>query len=342
MAAPHSTTRAPSVSERVAPRSAESRPSDIPRAAPAESDARLKMVQSPPAPALADPAAPTPPVAVSQTAATQRKNEPASEPVIQPLTTPVPVEKALVAPLRAASAPAPAEPLLPLRVEPAALPTLADTPVAPRAPLEAPVQIKALPALAGPASDATATSATRAQPLEAAPRAPSLAVPNLQAVPSVSAASLPALAPLAAAPTRVATPAATSAPSDTPRPAVGAAVPDGAPGASATSARPSLGSPNAGPQLGRDVATAPSAPASAPRLNLELARPRSGEIAREGSRGVLQLLPLPPERKSKLAEGIEQAAKKDCKDAYAGAGLLAIVPLAIDAVKSNSATGCKW
>lgn len=343
-AAPQTSTRAPSISERVAPRSAESRPSDIPRAAPAENDARLKMVQSPPAPALADPVAPAPPVPVSHTAVAERKIEPVSLPVSEPLTAPAPVEiKALTAPARLASAPALAERLLPLRVEPATLPTLADAPVAPRALLDAPVEIKALPTLPGPASAAAAASTARAQPLEAAPRAPSLVVPNLQAVPSVSAASLPAIASApTSVPTSVPTSAPTSASSLTRSPTSTAAAPDGSPGATATSTQPSVGSPNAGPQLGRDVATAPSAPASAPRLNLDLVRPRGGEIARQGSRGVLQLLPLPPERKSKLAEGIEQAAKKDCKDAYSPMGILAVVPLALDAVKSNSATGCKW
>jgi hypothetical protein len=36
---------------------------------------------------------------------------------------------------------------------------------------------------------------------------------------------------------------------------------------------------------------------------------------------------------------IEAARKSDCKTAYAGAGLLAIIPLAASAVMD---TGCKW
>ena len=54
---------------------------------------------------------------------------------------------------------------------------------------------------------------------------------------------------------------------------------------------------------------------------------------------MLRVLPAPPERPSKLAEGIEKAAKKDCRNAYSGAGLLAVIPLAADAVKGD---GCKW
>jgi hypothetical protein len=89
------------------------------------------------------------------------------------------------------------------------------------------------------------------------------------------------------------------------------------------------------------VATRPSAPASAPRLNLELPRSRGGEIGRDGQRGVLNLIPPPPERRSKLADDIANAAKKDCKTAYAGAGLLAVVPLLIDATKTKGGD-CKW
>lgn len=87
------------------------------------------------------------------------------------------------------------------------------------------------------------------------------------------------------------------------------------------------------------MATSPSAAASAP-LNLNLARPRGGEISGSGSRAVLNLLPPPPERKSKLAEDIAKTLKKDCKEAYAGMGLLAVIPLAIDAAKTKD--NCKW
>jgi hypothetical protein len=50
-------------------------------------------------------------------------------------------------------------------------------------------------------------------------------------------------------------------------------------------------------------------------------------------------MPHPPETKSKLTEGIEKAAKPDCRQAYAGMGLAAVVPLAIDAARDK---GCKW
>lgn len=102
-----------------------------------------------------------------------------------------------------------------------------------------------------------------------------------------------------------------------------------------------FGSPDAGPQRGHDVATPPSTPASAPKLNLELPRPQQGgELARRSSRSLLQLLPHPPDDpKSKLGESVQKAAREDCRKAYGNAGLLAIVPLAADAARDK---GCRW
>jgi hypothetical protein len=105
-------------------------------------------------------------------------------------------------------------------------------------------------------------------------------------------------------------------------------------------ARPSIGAPDAGAQQGHDIATAPSAPPSAPPLDLDLRRPHGGEISRQGSHGVFRVLPHPPETESQLAKDIKKSARPDCRDAYGEKnGLLAVVPLARDAVKG---TGCKW
>lgn len=101
----------------------------------------------------------------------------------------------------------------------------------------------------------------------------------------------------------------------------------------------SAGSPAAGSRLGRDLALPPSAAASAPRAPLNLSLPRGGEMAARGSPGLVELLPQPPERKSKLEQSIEDATNKDCRKAYANAGLLAVVPLAVDAARGK---GCKW
>lgn len=99
------------------------------------------------------------------------------------------------------------------------------------------------------------------------------------------------------------------------------------------------GAPDAGARIGHDVATAPSLPASAPRLNLDLVRPRGGLVSPQGPRGLLPVLPHPPEQPSKLARDIEKAVKPDCRQAYGGMGLLAAVPLAADALRDK---GCRW
>jgi len=138
-----------------------------------------------------------------------------------------------------------------------------------------------------------------------------------------------ALAPIQALPTEapVGLPALAASPRDTAGPVV-----------------PALpaGRLDAGPQVGHDVATAPSSPASAPRLNLELARPRGGQLSRQGGAGVLPLLPRPPELPDKLSRDIDKAAKADCRTAYQGLGLLAVVPLAADALGGGKGSACKW
>ncbi|MBW8843783.1 MAG: hypothetical protein JF607_02245 [Burkholderiales bacterium] len=102
----------------------------------------------------------------------------------------------------------------------------------------------------------------------------------------------------------------------------------------------SAGSPDAGSRLGPDLALPPSASASAPRAPLNLSLPRSGDIAARRGPGLIDALPQPPEqRKSKLEQSIEDAANKDCRKAYAGAGILAAIPLAIDSARGK---GCKW
>ena len=99
-----------------------------------------------------------------------------------------------------------------------------------------------------------------------------------------------------------------------------------------------IGTPEAGPRLGHDAATPPPQPPSAPRADGSFPA-RGPDTLRPGSSSVLNLLPPPPEKKSKLATEIEKAAKPDCRQAYAGMGLLAAVPLAADAVRGK---GCKW
>lgn len=180
--------------------------------------------------------------------------------------------------------------------------------------------------------------------------APPLPVPtqrNAQALPTpiTPPAPAPQAAPEPPAERRLQAPATAlraPQPALSPNPATAVALPPEPgqlPRTDARVARP--GSPDAGAQVGRDVATPAAAAASAvPRLNLELARPRGGELSRHGTAGVLPLLPRPPERDDKLARDIEKAARGDCRTAHSGAGILAVIPLVVDAMKKDGA--CKW
>jgi hypothetical protein len=93
----------------------------------------------------------------------------------------------------------------------------------------------------------------------------------------------------------------------------------------------------------RDGAAPATEPGGPPAITAESLRRRAAEIAREGSgsSGVLNLVPPPPpvERKDALAEGIAKAAKPDCRTAYSGMGLLAVVPLVASTVGNG---GCRW
>ena len=229
----------------------------------------------------------------------------------QPLPKPTP-RPAVPAPV-AAPAPAPAPVPVPVPV-PVPAPAPAPAPVPVPAPAPPAVAVRPAPPVA------VATPAVAAEPVAAAP------VLRQIAPMAAAAAPAPALAPVQsqAAQAPVGLPSLPAAPAGVPAAALPA------------------GRPDAGPQVGHDVATAPSAPASAPRLNLELARPRAGELSRQGATGVLQLLPRPPELPDKLSRDIDKAAKVDCRKAYQDLGLLAVVPLAADALRGSKDSGCKW
>jgi hypothetical protein len=215
------------------------------------------------------------------------------------------------------------------RIEPAKIEREVVQPVAPPKverdivqPVETPVPRK-LPAEPSPRPERSAPA------IEREPAAP--AVPLPRSAPSSTAPRAERLAPPAAAADRAPAagpPARTDAPSDEAPPRLRFGAPD--PGVEDFKAR-------------RDVVVPSTEPGGAPRIDLEASRQRAREIASEASgyRGVVPLaLPLPlPERKTKLGQAIEKAVKPDCRDAYAGLGLLAVPALIASTVGDG---GCRW
>lgn len=152
-------------------------------------------------------------------------------------------------------------------------------------------------------------------------------------MPAPAAAAVPAVAD-AAATSQSATP---TTPATSATPATGAAqLPPANPG---PTTRIGAGRPDAGARLGHDLATPPSLPSSAPRLNLSLPGSRAAQTSSDLPKGVLQLLPRPPQTPSKLTRDIEKAGQPDCTKAYAGMGLLAVIPLVAAAIRDK---GCRW
>jgi hypothetical protein len=79
-----------------------------------------------------------------------------------------------------------------------------------------------------------------------------------------------------------------------------------------------------------------------PAIDLETARKRASQIAREGvgQRALLPFpMPAPPERKTRTEEALEKARKPDCRTAYKDLGLLAVVPLVANEFGEGS---CRW
>ena len=297
-----------------------------------------------------------------------RESTPEPTPLPPFVSPPASPAAALAAPLKQiTAAPAlPAAPQAPLRPSSAAAqvqsPQLASVPL-PSATLQAASAERQLAARLAPeraAPGAALPDVVRAPagPLLGAVPAPSLLAAPLppSAAPEPALAQLPRLAPAtplsAPLPALAAMPAAAVAaplpsvqnlvrPGPAPAGATASATtgPVSSPVA-ATAAAAGQGAADAGSRVGADVATPPSNATSAPkRLNLELPRLRGGELSRYSTTGLLPALPRPPELPDKLGSAIEKTAKDDCRKAYAAAGLLAVVPLAVDALREG---GCKW
>jgi hypothetical protein len=89
---------------------------------------------------------------------------------------------------------------------------------------------------------------------------------------------------------------------------------------------------------GNGSVQAPGTGASAP-LNLDLHGGGNGPSLGRTRSGLVGVLPAPAEKKTQLETDLEKANREKCGDAYSKSGLLAVIPLAKDAVTGK---GCKW
>lgn len=83
--------------------------------------------------------------------------------------------------------------------------------------------------------------------------------------------------------------------------------------------------------------------AEEPRLNLDELKRSALAIDKQRQPGTIEKIQQSHRRddgfEKKLADGTKKAERKDCLKAYSGAGLLAIIPLAVSTVVD---TGCNW
>lgn len=174
-----------------------------------------------------------------------------------------------------------------------------------------------------------------------APAAPVETVAPAAQVPRVAQPVPAAAADRIAEPARAAPPITPSTPIHTSPPSVLPSASRVAPGAPDGAGTAVVDAPAIAATIPR-VPT-PSAAGNAPRIDLDAVRQRARELAREGS-GPRTLLPFnvrPKEdSRTKEQQAFDKALKRpDCRDAYSGMGLAAVVPLLWDSVSEK---GCKW
>ncbi|MGZ3182759.1 MAG: hypothetical protein ACXU8N_09985 [Telluria sp.] len=135
------------------------------------------------------------------------------------------------------------------------------------------------------------------------------------------------------------------------RPRPPAMPPPSRPRLAAAHARPRPAAPPVSPAAGPALTLVPPAPAAAAPVP-ETAHPVDFDAARKVAAAVGHEETLAARthpnilkteqltRQERLARAISRAEKPDCKDAYAGMGILAILPLAKNALSKDSS--CKW
>jgi hypothetical protein len=276
-----------------------------------------------------------------------------STPLLQPVT-PTVIQQRLTAP-----------PELEMpRIESRTVPSIAAPPVITQPMESKPVAIPKLQELA--------PTPVITQPLEARP-VPAPKLQELAPVPQIETIAKPVEAPpireVPVAPPQVVAPAPTPTPSPAatpqvepriepriePQPQQRESLPQGtqrqAPTQEAPSPRPvpapapgTPGVPDAPSQFRKrpEEPTGSYDPFSTPKdLDLDAIKRRAGQLARGTGNNALLAFPMPavPPKKSKMEEAIENARKPDCRTAYAGLGLAAVVPLVANEFGEGT---CRW
>jgi hypothetical protein len=287
------------------------------------------------------PATPAPPVETPLPAPLERIAPRQSEPMlVTPIEPPLPAPLERVAPRPSErTLAAPIEPPLPApleRVAPRPSERTLAAPIEPPlpAPLERVAPRASEPAIATPIDPPLPAPLERiASPATERALAPPIAAPAAEpASPAAGATSEPA-ASRAESPARAAP--ASPAPQPTPAPGQRLFAPP--------SPEVEIFTPRAPIAVPPPPTTTTDEP---PRIDLDATRRRARELAAEspGRRVGVPLLPPPVEReyetkKPTLEDAIAKAVKPDCRNAYAGLGLLAIPPLVASSIMN---TGCNW
>ncbi|MFG6447325.1 hypothetical protein ACG0Z6_03605 [Roseateles sp. BYS180W] len=108
---------------------------------------------------------------------------------------------------------------------------------------------------------------------------------------------------------------------------------------------PVVGGPDAGRRQGATPPEPAASSAATPKAPLDLRLPVGTQApARQSSGiGLIKALPTPPAKKSALEKGMEEAAREECRKAYAQQGQLqgvaAALPLLNDTLRDK---GCRW
>ena len=330
-------------------------PEEAPRPMPRLLDRLPKSepdIELPPALKLPPPAdIPFVPMPLPERRVVPEISVPELAPVEAPAPEPPPAPRIEASPEVAPAAPAPRVERPPEEAPAIPAPVLLPPPAVPTPPVEPPkVEVPAIPVPAPrpaervPIETPAVPVPAITPPVERPPvEVPALPVPKVEsAAPQAIPQEMPASQPPAAAPAEPRLPPREAAPRIE-REAPARTEREAPIRTDALPRIPSTRTPSATSEPARKGDDVPSSyDPTAPRIDLDAARRRAGQIAREGAgQRAIFAIPVPPkpEHKTKEAIAIENARKPDCRTAYQALGLAAVVPLIANEFGEGT---CRW